>query len=475
MFWKTVKLSQVDNLFPKHPRQWSITLRLAWIYTLSAFCVLLITTCSLYWIFSDRLDKEHYQFIENKLLLLQTLVQSGSDLKEETILEPALYHYYVRIIDQSGKILIETPKMNKLVPATLFTNIIPRSVGPFQILYWKRVTKNHTKRHYLLSTAQVSNSGHIIQMAKDNTIEHHITNDYRRGLLIVLLIGVIGSTVLGVVVARKGLQPLRDITRSTQQVSVAQLKKRLNPTSWPKELSVLANAFNDMLDRIEEGVSRLSQFSDDLAHDLRTPINNLIGEAEIVLSRPRLNEEYKNVIESSLEEYQRISQMIESLLFLAGAENPEMVINPVSLSVKQLFEEMKDFYQIAAEERGINIICQGNEYVTADPILLRRAISNLVSNALRHTPNDGTIIFSNQKKDHQIVISISDNGEGIAKEHIPHVFSRFYRVDKSRSQRAGGTGLGLAIVKSIMNHHQGQAVILSEVGKGTIVSLIFPL
>ncbi|MHB1947562.1 MAG: heavy metal sensor histidine kinase [Gammaproteobacteria bacterium] len=480
MFWKTVKIPQVDHLLPKHPRQWSITLRLAWIYALSALCVLIITTFSLYWIFTGRLDKENYQFLENKVLVLQKLMQtqsqSASALKEEIMLEPALYHYYSRIIDKSGKVLIETPKMKDTAPVAAFADITPQAIGPFQTLAWRAHKIHHQKRKYfLLMSAQVDNSSdRIIQIAKDITTERDIINDYRQDLLIVLLIGVIGSSILGWIVARKGLQPLREITQSTQQVTVVQLKKRLNPTSWPKELSILANAFNHMLDRIEEGVNRLSQFSDDLAHDLRTPINNLIGEAEIILSRPRSNEEYKNVIESSLEEYLRISQMIESLLFLASAENPETVINPVVLSVQKLFEEVREFYDAAAEEQGINIICQGKEYVTADPILLRRALSNLVSNALRYTANGGTIILSDKKKDRQIAISISDNGEGIAKEHIPHLFSRFYRADKARSQRAGGTGLGLAIVKSIMDLHQGRALIDSEIGKGTTITLIFP-
>lgn len=478
MFWKSVKIIPINTLLLTHPRQWSITLRLAWIYTLSAFCVLIVTTFSLYWIFTNRLDKENYQFLENKVLLLQKLIHSHPDnqsaLKEEIMLEPKLYHYFLRVINKSGQVIAETSHMSDFVPATVFVDLTPKTTQPFQALLKRIHNKHHQRKYYLLMTAQVANSDQMIQIAKDITNQRDIINDYRQALIIVLLIGVMGSSILGWIVTKNGLRPLRDIAQSTKQVNIGQLTKRLNPTSWPRELSLLANAFNLMLDRIEKGVSRLSQFSDDLAHDLRTPINNLIGEAEIILSRPRSNEEYKQVIESSLEEYQRISQMVESVLFLASAENPEMVINPSFISTKQLFEEVKDFFEAAAEERDIQMICQGQEHVLADAILLRRALSNLVSNALRHTPDGGKIILLDQKNNNQVAISVRDNGEGITEEHLPHLFSRFYRVDKARSLKSGGTGLGLAIVKSIMDLHKGQTTIFSELSKGTTVTLVFP-
>jgi len=480
MFWKTVKIPQINDFIPKHPRQWSIISRLTWLYTVSAFCVLLITTFTLYWIFTNRLEKENYQFLENKILVLQKIIQTepnnASVLKEETSLEPSLYHYYVRIVDATGHVLTETSKMSDLVPISAFSHTTLEEVKPFQTIYWASPKKRHQeKKHYLLMSASIGkDNNQIIQMAKDISQERDIVDDYRQGLLTVLLIGVIGSAILGIIVTRKGLKPLRDITQSTKRVTVAQLKERLNPTIWPKELSILATAFNGMLDRIEEGVNRLSQFSGDLAHELRTPINNLIGEAEIILSRPRSNEEYRSVVESSLEEFQRISHMIENLLFLAGAENPEAAINMTSVSIQQLIEDVTDFYEAAAEEQGVIIIGRGTGYVVADSFMLRRALSNLVSNALRHTASGGKIILSSESNSHATNISVSDSGEGIPEEHIAHLLNRFYRVDPARSQRTGGTGLGLAIVKSIMDLHKGNITIKSKPGDGTTMTLIFP-
>jgi two-component system heavy metal sensor histidine kinase CusS len=472
-----VKKNHLKDLIPKHPYQWSITLRLVWIYTLSAFFVLAIATFSLYWIYTNRLENENYQFLENKVLVLQKLLQSKpaneSFLKEEIILEPNLYHYYSRILDRDGNTILETPKMNDIVPVSAFGNIYP---AENQVIYWVSPKKNHHREKYflLMSAPAGNNNNRIIQIAKDISAEHSIIEDSRQGLIIILLLGVFGSAALGIIVTHRGLKPLRDITQSTQRVSVVQLKERLNPTTWPKELSKLANSFNEMLDRIEDGVNRLSQFSGDLAHELRTPVNNLMGEAEIALSKPRSNDEYREVIESSIEELERISQMIENLLFLARAESPESVVNFISIPLRQMLDEVSNFYEAAAEEKNVKIKCEGKAHLIADALMLRRALSNLVYNALQHTPAGGTITLSAKVVNDATYILISDNGEGIAPEHVPHLFDRFYRADSARSTKTGGTGLGLAIVKSIMELHKGQVKVESMLGKGTTVTLIFP-
>ena len=479
MFSKTVKIPQFNDFLPKHPREWSIVTRLTWIYAVSTFCVLLITTLSLYWIFTSRLEKDSYQFFENKIVVLQKLILSESNnpamLKEETILEPSLYHYYIRIIDKTGKILVETPNMSEIVPTSAYSSISSEAFEPFSKLHWSSKERHQAKKHYLLMSAVIKENGQIIQMAKDVSKQRNIEEDYRHGLLMVLLMGVIGSAILGIIVTQKGLKPLRDITQSTERVTVVQLKERLNPTSLPKELSVLATAFNRMLDRIETGVNRLSQFSADLAHELRTPINNLIGEAEIMLSRPRSNEEYRNVVESSLEEFQRISNMIESLLFLAGAENPEAFINKQKIVISQLMADVIDFYEAVAEEKEVTMICEGTGFIIADSLMLRRVLSNLVSNALRYTQSGGKITLITRTNNNITSISVVDTGIGIPNEHIPYLFNRFYRVDSARSQYTGGTGLGLAIVKSIMDLHKGEVAIESKPGEGTTVTLIFPV
>ena len=479
MSWKIVK--SIIQLFNRAPANWSITSRLTWTYTFSAFCILITTALTLYWIFTTRLEKENYKFLVNNILILQKALQnkknSNADfLNEEIVLEPAIYHYYVRVIDENGQILHETPGMSDKVDMAPFSQIIPKADDHFPAIYWKSERKNHRTKYYLLLNAQVAqDDNRYIQIAKDISSERDIIIDYRRALFFVLLIGVFFTAIIGALVTRKGLKPLRDIIESTQKISISRLKERLNPASWPSELSALATALNGMLDRIEEGFTRISHFSGDLAHELRTPITNLMGEAEIVLSRQRTTTEYREVLESSLEELERLSSMIDNLLFLARAENPQTVLSYSTLDMQNVMTKICDFYEALAEEKNIKIYHHGNSLVSADSLMLNRAINNLVSNALKHTPAGGLITLKTWLNDNgACLIAVSDNGEGIPAEHLPHLFDRFYRVDSARSQHTGGTGLGLAIVRFIMDLHRGDVIIESQPGSGTTVTLIFP-
>jgi len=470
-------------------KQSSMAFRLACIYTVSAFSILMICALALYWIFTSRLEKENYRFLVNNIFILNKIIQEKANkslievqeaLKEEVILEPGFYHYYVRVLDGHNTTVIETPKMSALVPHERFAGLRPERLGVFPTKYWATYKNKTRKRHFLLIDALVSSPDHrkeglwTIEIGMDISSERDIIIDYRQGLLIVLLLGTFCSALLGVVVTRKGLKPLRDMTRSTQQITIARLKERLNPASWPQELYTLAIAVNNMLDRIEDGFIRLSQFSGDLAHELRTPITNLMGEAEIALSRPRTNDEYREVLESSTEELGRIALMIENLLFLARAENPRAAVRFSNVAADQIIKEVCDFYGVLAEEKNIKLSYYGEANLKADVLMLRRAVSNLVSNALIHSRPQTEITLSVLPKDMTVIITVEDQGHGIPKEHLPHIFDRFYRVDWARSQNTGGTGLGLAIVKFIMDLHKGKVDIKSEVNRGTRVSLIFP-
>jgi two-component system heavy metal sensor histidine kinase CusS len=244
----------------------------------------------------------------------------------------------------------------------------------------------------------------------------------------------------------------------------------------PAELSVLAGTFNEMLDRLQESFDRLARFSADIAHELRNPVNNLRGEAEVALGKPRSPEEYREVLGSCLEECGRLSHMIDNLLFLARAEHPQTQIAKESLNVAQELRTVRDFYEAAAAEGGVSLAVSvdGQLITNLDRTLFQRALANLVANALAHTPSGGTVLLSACRCDGTVRVDVTDTGAGIAQEHVAHVFDRFYRADPARSNVAGRVGLGLAIVKTIASLHGGSAEITSQVGRGTTVSLIFP-
>ena len=188
-----------------------------------------------------------------------------------------------------------------------------------------------------------------------------------------------------------------------------------------------------MLDRLEDSFNRLSQFSADLAHELRTPINNLRGEAGVALSQARTPEEYRRTLESSLEEYARLSRLIDNLLFLARADGPMISIARTPCDAQKAIEVVREFYEALAEDRGVEVVCGGEAILEADPVLFRQTISNLLSNALSYTPRGGKVSISVQRQDDRTVeVSVNDTGCGIPAEHLPKIFDRFYRVDPAR-------------------------------------------
>jgi two-component system heavy metal sensor histidine kinase CusS len=232
-----------------------------------------------------------------------------------------------------------------------------------------------------------------------------------------------------------------------------------------------------MLERLEESFERISRFTADIAHDLRTPVNNIRGEAEVALARPRTADEYRDVLESSLEEAIRLSELIGDLLFLARSESPLTELHRENVNIGELLTTVRDYYEASATEAGISLaVFDGIEPVNAglDRSLMLRAVSNLVSNAIAHTPRGGAVSLAATNEDAAIRIEVSDTGVGIPAEALPRVFDRFFRVDPSRSKTSGGTGLGLAIVQSILTLHGGSVEITSQLGHGTRVTLRMP-
>ncbi|MBI2961629.1 MAG: heavy metal sensor histidine kinase, partial [Betaproteobacteria bacterium] len=288
------------------------------------------------------------------------------------------------------------------------------------------------------------------------------------------VLGILASAGIGVLIARSGMRPLARMARVAEEITASRLDKRIDPERWPRELTALAKAFDGMLDRLRDSHSRLSRFASDLAHELRTPIQILMGQTEVALLNERDPREYRQILESNLEEFQRLARMIDSLLFLARAENPQNEIERSQLDVRRELEEIREFHEALAEHHGVSVACHGEARLHADPMLLRRAVTNLLSNALRHTPPGGKILLAAEHADGEVFVRVSDTGCGINGEDLPKVCERMYCSKRDTARCAEGTGLGLAIVKSIVQLHGGTVSIDSVVGCGTTVSLRFP-
>jgi two-component system heavy metal sensor histidine kinase CusS len=284
------------------------------------------------------------------------------------------------------------------------------------------------------------------------------------------------SAVIGFRIARHGIQPVEEIAATVLRIRSSTLNQRVETHGLPSELATLASTFNETLDGLEDAFARLARFSSDIAHELRTPINNIRGEIEVTLGRTRAPEEYREVLESSLEECLRLSRIIDSLLFLARAEHPETQIRRESLDIGDELNAIREFYAGAASDIDVRLDLSASPGLTVsiDRTLFQRAVGNLIENALAHTSPNGHIRLKADIDNGNLIVSVTDDGCGIPTEHLPRVFDRFHRVDSARSKNDGGSGLGLAIVKSVVTLHGGEARIKSALGEGTCVTLCIP-
>ncbi|MEO6212687.1 MAG: heavy metal sensor histidine kinase [Vicinamibacterales bacterium] len=465
-------------------RSWSIVRRLTVWYAGSAFGLIVLATSVLYGALVSNLDREDDQFLSDIIHIVRAFLRDRPDdaagLKQAVEWEWASRQYaqvFVRILDQNSKALVETPGMSTMLPPALFPSRVPVDREPAPGIEVE--TAEGLSFRALTADARVGSSGddtRTIHVALNQAHELKLLADYRRRLGGVLSIAFVLCTIVGHAIARRAVRPVQEIAAAAKRVRSSTLGSRIDTATLPSEVAALADTFNTMLQGLQESFDRLSQFSADIAHELRTPVNNLRGEAEVALSKLRSPHEYQETLGSLLEESQRLSRIIDGLLFMARAETPDIHIVRETLSVAQELSVVRDFYEPAATEAGVtlSVSATADLQVDVDRTLFQRAVGNLVSNALTHTPSGGQARIEAVQDHRALQVAVRDTGRGITPEHLPHVFDRFYRVDRSRSTTSGGLGLGLPLVKSIMRLHQGSVDIESQPGSGTSVYLRFP-
>ena len=378
--------------------------------------------------------------------------------------------YWIRIIDSNGGTVAETSGMDQLIPAQTF----PTARELSDALRNRTDYRSAAKQFSLVAFNERFNGRpYTLQVAQDRSSDEQVERNFALLFIMVLAGGVVASALIAIIVTRRGLQPLRQLTQSFGRIGPDHLKEHIGSGGWPRELQPLTIAFDEMLKRLDDSFTRLSQFSADLAHELRTPIANMLGEAQVALTRDRTAPEYREIIESTVAECERLSRIVDNLLFVARVDAEREPIARKRFDARAAVEKIAAFYQTVAEDQHVTISCGGDGQIYADPDLFERAVGNLLDNALRFTPQHGSIHIAVSKNNGDFEVAVRDTGSGIAPEHLPRVFDRFYRAESSRTSE--GAGLGLALVKSIVDLHGGSATIRSELDRGTTVKLIFPL
>ena len=470
---------------PPPRRALALTWRLVAGYTLVALLTLSVAAFVLHRGLRRSFEIEDGEVLsESVSAVRREVLRHPGDLHEasEIILHLAgdrqIEKYYARLLDENGRVIVETPGGGEVIPDPA---IFPEPAAAGQFIPGVSPAKSPNGNPAWLAAALVARAPGetplVYQIAMDTRHVEAWLREYRHDLTLMVAGATAATALLGWFITRRSLRPLKEITATAQRITASGLDGQIGCRVWPGELASLATEFDRMLSRLRESFDRLSQFTADAAHEFRTPLNNLMGGTSLALARPRSAEDYRAILEANLEEYHRLSHMMDSLLFLARADNAQTVLQREPVVTAETMHQVVDFFSALAEERDVHLTCAGEASLTADSTLLRMALTNLVSNALRHAPGGTAVSLKAEENDGTVILSVRNEGPGIPAEHLSRVFDRFYRAEESRANTSGytgGSGLGLALVKTIMRLHGGSAMVESIPGTETIFRLHFP-
>ncbi|AME26981.1 heavy metal sensor histidine kinase [Burkholderia sp. PAMC 26561] len=384
----------------------------------------------------------------------------------------------VEVLDAEGQVLLQHNRLETADRLSWPPDVIAASRQITAAAIVERSATDKTPFRRIAAMGRLADGSDVTIIVTRNMHDRWLLLDqYRDRLRYAGTAGVLIAFLMSYLLVRRALSPLRAIARSAENFTVDNLASRIKVGNVPQELQTLVVSLNTMFAGFEQGFNRLSGFTADLAHDMRTPLANLRGATEVALARPRSCEDYQAVLASNLEESDRLSRMIENVLFLARAEHPNFAKHTLEFSIGDELLRIAEYFEGIADEAGVHLQVSGGGRLCADVELFRRAVSNLLANAVRYTPRAGKITLDAKALDGMMRVSVTNQGVPLDPALIERVFDRFYRADPSRAgshSTGGSTGLGLAIVRTIMELHGGRAHAESECDATRFV-LTFPL
>lgn len=453
----------------------SLSGRLTLFFTLVAASVVL-GLGGLFMLAADRhfieLDRSSLQDKQHLIEDILTSAHSAQDIHQR--LSETLNHHhglFVRVVSAEGKSLFQTdgfPPTDRLLP--------PEQEASLHALlgWWHHQHRQFRTQQFKAQTQYQPITQLEITLAMDTVHHQHFLDDLLQTLGLYALAAILVSGLLGWLAIYYGLAPLRAIKTHAAAVTAQRLQACMPVQAVPIEMADLAQTLNQMLERLQDDFRRLSEFSSDLAHELRTPISNLLTQTQVTLAAPRDNVAYRDILASNAEEMQRLARMVSDMLLLTKTERGVDLPHKERFMAADEAQTLLDFYEAVAEDKDIQLTLQGNGSIEGDRLMFRRALSNLLSNALRHTPAGGSVRLTVVTLPTGTQVSVENTGQDIDPSALPRLFERFYRADPARTHPTSeGAGLGLAITKAIVEAHGGHASVSSAHGI-TRFTLVFP-
>jgi len=381
---------------------------------------------------------------------------------------------YMQIYDlESGELVTQSPDLNIL--GFSFTRREVDGISKEPALVKVDTDKG---RFLFFNDRLVGADGHafFLQVGEPLEPSDEALRRFARLALLLLPLGVLLAGTSGYVMAGRALSPIRTMAKTAQDIEVANLDRRLPLLHNNDDLDRLARTFNDMLDRLQHAVSEMRQFTSSIAHELRTPLTALRGEAEVALLQAKSIDDYRGLIGSQLEEFEKLTRLINQLLTLARAESGELRLDIRTFDAAALLDDVVETFLPVAAEKGIKIHFDAQQKISidGDPQWIERAVVNLLDNAIKYTQEGGTVWVDLAQGPHDSRIEIRDNGIGIPQSAVAHIFDRFYRADSARGKEIDGVGLGLSLVKWIVDRHGGTIEVNTRVGAGSSFVLHLP-
>ena len=400
-------------------------------------------------------------------------IQGLSAVKEDLIKATAAigtHDLFMRVLDANGAIAASSDDnawKNLAVDAEALKQVTPNNPV--------FATVDSGWHHNLARVVYVSvGHGLMMQIAGSNKADERLLRDFRMTFSLAMGAVTFLAMIITFIISKRALSKVEAVTATALNISQGALESRVPQTAQNDELDRMADTFNSMLDRIQALVKEYKDITDNLAHDLRSPITRMRGMSETTLLGSGSMGDYQALAASTVEDCDRLLNMINTMLAISEAEVGVVKLNMQPQDISLIAQDLTELFKPMAEDKGVSIQCQTPEpcMTVVDLEKIQRAFANLLDNAIKYTPEGGTVTVSVKKFDKQVSVSIQDTGSGISDKDLPHIFERFYRADQSRSQP--GNGLGLSLARAFVKAHNGDLSVQSSVGSGSLFTIILP-